>query len=49
MTVSAGAIPDAFNAIPRRRFDIHVFTDKDWAGDVLTTEYVVFTAGGLLA
>ena len=32
---------------------MHVFTDADWAGDVLTrtstTGYVVFTAGGLLA
>ena len=35
------------------RFDIHVFTDADWAGDVLTrrstTGYVVFAAGGPLA
>ena len=35
------------------RFDMHVFTDADWAGDVLTrpstTGYVVFAAGGPLA
>ena len=34
-------------------FDMHVFTDADWASDVLTrrstTGYVVFAAGGLLA
>ena len=34
-------------------FDMHVFTDADWAGDVLTrrstTGYVVFAAGGPLA
>ena len=31
-------------------FDMHVFTDADWAGDILTrrstTWYVVFAAGG---
>ena len=34
-------------------FDMHVFTDADWADDVLTrrstTGYVVFDAGGPLA
>jgi len=34
-------------------FDMHVFTDSDWAGDVLTrrstTGYVVFAAGGPIA
>ena len=34
-------------------FDMHIFTDADWAGDVLTrrstTEYVVFAAGGPLS
>ena len=34
-------------------FVMHVFTDADWAGDVLTrrstTRYVVFAAGGPLA
>ena len=33
-------------------FDMHVFTDTDWAGDVLTrrstTGYVVFAVGGPL-
>ena len=36
-----------------RMFDMHVFTDVDWAGDVLTrrstTGYVVLAAGGPLA
>ena len=35
------------------RFDIHVFTDANWAGDMLTrrstTGYVVFAAGRPLA
>ena len=34
-------------------FDMHVFTDADWAGDILTrrstTGYVVFAAGGPLS
>ena len=34
-------------------FDMHVYTDVDWAGDVLTrrvtTDYVVFAEGGPLA
>ncbi|MFN9969944.1 MAG: Ty1/Copia family ribonuclease HI [Phycisphaerae bacterium] len=33
-----------------RKFDLHVFTDADWAGDRITrrstTGYVVFAAGG---
>ena len=36
-----------------RSFDMHIFTDSDWAGDVLTrrstTGYVVFAAGGPIA
>ena len=34
-------------------FDLHVFTDADWAGDVIThrsnTGYIVFAAGGPIA
>jgi hypothetical protein len=36
-----------------RSLDMHIFTDSDWAGDVLTrrstTGYVVFAAGGPIA
>ena len=36
-----------------RTFDMHIFTDSDWAGDLLTrrstTGYVVFAAGGPIA
>jgi hypothetical protein len=34
-------------------FDMHVFRDADWAGDIMTrrstTGYVVFAGGGLIA
>ena len=34
-------------------FDLHVFTDADWAGDIITrrstTGYIVFAAGGPIA
>ena len=34
-------------------FDVHVFTDVDWAGDILkrrfTTRYIIFAAGGPIA
>ena len=35
-----------------KHFDIHIFSDADWAGDVVshrsTTGYIVFAAGGPL-